>query len=80
MRSPGFVSSVGAIGSEVAMPAMDVAASDSQTAISERRERNMEIKRRLGNFEWALTPLVSPGYVKNMGGTSREGSRMMTSN
>ena len=77
MRSPGFVSSVGAIGSEVAMPAMDVAASDSQTASS---ERNMEIKRRLGNFEWPLTPLVSPGYVKNMGGTSREGSRMMTSN
>ena len=54
MRSPGFVSSVGAIGSEVAIPAMDVAASDSQTAISERRERDMEIKRRLGNFEWAL--------------------------
>ena len=78
MRSPGFVSSVGAIGSEVAMPAMDVAASDSQTASS---ERNMEIMRRLGNFEWALIkPLVSPGYVKNMGGTSREGSRMMTSN
>ena len=78
MRSPGFVSSVGAIGSEVAMPAMDVAASDSQTASS---ERNMEIKRRLGNFESALyKPLVSPGYVKNMGGTSREGSRMMTSN
>ena len=49
MRSPGFVSSVGAIGSEVAMPAMDVAASDSQTAISERRERDMEIKRRLGD-------------------------------
>ena len=52
--SAGFISSVDAIGSEVAMPAMDVAASDSQTAISERRERNMEIKRRLGNFEWAL--------------------------